>query len=259
MGSLSVLVDGVINKNRFLTNLCNELGNELLPDISSDKIVFVNIPEDKKEVIYSALSVIILDEFIKKSLLRLINKNCSYLTKKDKYEIWNLSMKNILNDKAEDEYRLFFVKDKLKEFFLDSDTVNVKGFIDFRLCELEYDIEELVEQSIQDYLLELEYAEFIRMLKFFVSVQKSKYNTVDVIYGDDVYIYGDGKDVTKECLGYFEEDFLHCETLDDFFLNSLITIAPEFINIKQKEKIINEELKKTLLGVFGNKITFITE
>lgn len=254
-----MLVDGVINKNKFLANLCNELGSELLPDISSNKAVFTDVDDDKKEVIYSALSVIILDEFVKKSLMRLINKNCSYLTKNDKYEIWSLSMKNILNDQTEDDYMLGFVKDKLKEFFLSSDTVNVKGFVDFRLHDLEYDIEELVEQSIQDYLLELEYAEFINMLRFFVSIQKCKYNNVDVVFDEDVFIYGDGKDVTEECLGYFEDDFVNCETLDDFLLNSLITIAPENIFIIQKNKTINEELKKTLLGVFGKKITFITE
>lgn len=259
MSSISLLVDGVTNKRMFFNELYNELGNELTFDISDDKIVVFNINKNKSEKLYDILAELFFKEYVKKSLIGVINKNYDYLTQNDKREVCGLAIKNILNDNIEDKSKLEFVRDKLKEFLLNSDILNVQGFINFRLNDLEYVIEDMVEESIQDYLLEIEYMEFINMLKFFVSVQKSKYNKAEVMYDDNIYIYGDGNDITEECIGYFEDDNVYCETIDDFLLNSLITIAPYKIIIIEKGKKISDDLKKTLLGVFENKIQIITK
>ncbi len=259
MRRFTLLVNGVMNKTRLVSNLCNELGGEISPASSCDEFVSFEFSDDKEDFVYNIVSANILEEFITKTLLRLINKCYDYFNKTDKYEIFKLTLKYIRNDKTDNKYRLDFVKDKLKEFLKHSDTVNVQGFVNFRLNDLEDELEEIMEEIVQDYLLEIEYAEFIRMLRFFVSVQKSKYSIVEVSFSDGIFIFGDGKDITKECIECFDEDFVHCDTIDDFLLNSLITIAPDKIIFNQNKNYINADFKKTLLGVFDKKINFVTE
>ena len=213
---------------------------------------------------YNVLAENVFTEFSKKSLIKIINKNCDYFSKADKYEIWKMSMAHLLNDKKEKNseylYRIEIVKKKLNEFLLNTDTGSVGGFVNFRLKELEYDLEEGVEECVQDYLLEREYAEFINMLRFFISINPSKHLAVEVIYDDKVLIYADGKNITGQCIRDFNREVICTEAnIDDFLLNSLISIAPQRIMIKQKNKVLNEEIKKTLLGIFGDKLKITTE
>ena len=70
----------------------------------------------------------------------------------------------------------------------------------------------------------------------------------------------DGKNITERCIDEFNSE-INClvNDKDDFLLNSLISIAPKRIIIKQKNNYLNEEFKKTLLGIFGDKLKIKTE
>lgn len=264
MRKLSVVVNGISNSKRFLNNLFMEAGSEISAKVNNDVILFYDIDDEKTEKLYNILAKNFLTEFCRKTLVKIINKNCDYFSKDDKYQVWKMSMNCILKDEAENNsdylYRINVVKSKLEEFFAHSGTVSVEGFVNFRLKELEDDLEYIAEDCVQEYLLELEYAEFVNMLKYFVSVQNPIYLAVDVIYDDNISIFGDGKNITYECLDDFNKDVVCTETnKDDFLLNSLISISPKRITIMEKNKKLNEEIKKTLLGIFGDKLKITTE
>lgn len=263
MRKLSVILNSVSNNERFLNNLIFEIGDEITAEIKDNEILFYNIDDEKSIKLYKILAKNVLSEFEKKILVKIINKNCDYFSKTDKYEIWKMAMRKLLNDEIENnpDYisRVENVKIKLENFLNHSNVVSVEGFVNFRLKDFEDELEEIVEECVQDYLLELEYAEFINMLKYYLSFQVSKHLLVEVIYGDNVKIYGDGKNITLQCIKEFNDEILSAETnIDDFILNSLISIAPKRIVLRQK-KMLQDEFKKTLLGVFGDKIKFTTE
>lgn len=262
MKEFSVFVNGG-NGKRFLNNLIMEIGTEISTEVNENEVLLYNIDDEKTDRIYTILAKNVLSEFVRKTLVKIINKNCDYFSKNDKYEVWKMSMRNVLDDEIENNkeylYRIETVKNKLEDFLSNSNMVSVEGFVNFRLKELEDDLEEVVEECVQDYLLELEYVEFINMLKFFVSVQSSKYLAVDVVYDDEILIYADRKNITRECLEDFNREVI-CTAVnpDDFLLNSLISIAPKRVVIIQKKKL-NDEIKKTLLGIFGDKLKITTE
>ena len=263
MKNLSVILNGVSNRKRFLNDLFTETGNEITADMMDNEVLFYNLDEAKSKNLLKALAKNILNEYEKKMLVKIINENCDYFSKKDKYEIWKLGMCKLLDDEAEnnDEYitRLKNVESKLDVFLSNSNVVSVEGFVNFRLKELNDDLEEIVEESVQDYLLELEYAEFINMLKYYISIQCSKCFLAEVEYGDEILIYGDGKNVTLECLNGYNDELMCSKTnIDDFVLNSLIILAPKRIVIKEKRNL-KDEFKKTLLGIFGDKLKITTE
>lgn len=264
MKKLSVIVNGISNNERFINNLFTEIGDEITTEINDNNVLFFDIEDEKATIFYKVLAKNILSEFSKKVLVRLVNKNCDYFSKADKYEVWKLSMKRLLDDELENnsEYtsRIEFVEGKLREFFLTSKSVSIEGFVNFRLKDLDAELEDVVEECVQEYLLEREYVEFINMLKYFISMQGSKYLAVEIVYGDKVLIFGDGKNITDECLKDFYNEVNCIETnVDDFILNSLISTAPKKVTVKQKHKFLNDEIKKTLLGIFGDKIKITTE
>lgn len=264
MEKLSVIVNAISSNEKFLNNLFTEIGTEITTEIKDNKVLFYNIDKEKSVKLYNVLAKNVVSEFGKKILVKIINKNCDYFTKADKYEIWKKAMHRLLDDEYKNNsdyiFRVTTVKDKLEEFLKHSETVSIDGFVNFRLRELEEDLEEVVEECVQDYLLELEYIEFLNMLKYFLSVQSSKYLAVEIIYGNDIFIFADGKNITNECLkDFYSENISGERNTDDFLLNSLISIAPKRVVVKQKEKILNEEIKKTLLGIFGDKIKITTE
>lgn len=261
MKKLSVITNGINNREIFLNNIFTEIGTEITADVKDNEILFYDI-DNIKENLYNVLAKNIVNEFEKKLLVKIINKNCDYFSKADKYEIWKKSMRKLLNDEVENNFeyadRIRNIEVKLEDFLKNSNTLSIEGFVNFRLKEFEDELEEIVEDCVQEYLLELEYAEFINMLKYYLSMQYSKYLTVEVVYGDKVYVFGDGKNITSECINNFNDGLYDITSKDDFVLNSLITLAPKRVILKQK-KLINDEFKKTLLGIFGDKIKITTE
>ena len=247
----------------FFKKIFNEIGNEINDEICEDKVVFNIVDDRRKERIYDVLAKKIFEDFSKKILIKIINTNCNYLSKPDKYEIWKIAFKYIMNDMIENNYehlcRMSIIKKRLTEFCDNSECICIDGFVNFRLRELEQNFSELVEESVQEYMIELEYIEFINMLKYFVSIQIPLFLSVEVIYGDKIKLYADGKDITYKCIKDFNKDICFSEDRDDFLLNSLISISPKKIVIRQVRQNISNELKKTLLGVFGDKLKIITE
>lgn len=262
MAEISVFVQKKDNNN-FLNNLFNDIDHEIISEVDDSKIV-LSTTDTSIEEIYNVLVKNIFEEFLQKILIKVININCSCFTKQDKYEIWKMSFKNIINDmiKNNDEHkdRILVIEKKLKEFCEYSKSICVDGFVNFRLKELEENFEEVVEDCVREYLLENEYKEFINMIKYFVSVQSPLFLSVEVLYGDNIVILADGKNITKRCVDEFNCEFDYVlNDKDDFLLNSLISIAPKRIVIIQKNSCLNDEFKKTLLGIFGDKLKIKTE
>ena len=262
MAEISVFVQNK-NNNNFINNLFNDINHEIISSADDYKVV-LNASDESIDEIYDVLVRNIFEEFSKKILIKVININCSCFTKEDKYEIWKKSFENIITDMMVNSYehknRIHLIEKKLKEFCENSNSFCVDGFVNFRLKELEEDFEDVVEECIREYLLENEYNEFINMIKYFVSVQSPLFLSVEVFYGDNIVVIGDGKNITERCINEFKSEFDNVlNDRDDFLLNSLISIAPKRIVIIQKNNYLNEEFKKTLLGIFGDKLKIKTE
>ncbi len=106
----------------------------------------------------------------------------------------------------------------------------LEGFVNFRLKEYIKDLEEIVDKAVDDFLMEREYREFIRLLRYFVDIQEPKFNTIHVIAGyDDKYILlnEEKREITNECIQEFMNDISNEEiNYDDLLVSSLITMAP---------------------------------
>jgi len=149
--------------------------------------------------------------------------------------------------------------DKIKDCIEENKKININGFITFRMRELREDIEDIIDKVVEKYMVEKEYKEFIRLLKYFVDIQESKIEEINLIVqpqGGYIVTDGDNDDI----FSLFLKDLSECKlgvdsNVEDIIISGLITNAPNHIIIHKKEEATNKEFIDTILSVFGNRVT----
>lgn len=213
----------------------------------------------------NVLADYIINQYEIKLLSRIININYCYFSVGERKEILKIAIKNLndienknlLNSLYSIRRKNIIIK-KLMEYFETNSDINIDGFVTFRLQDYLKDLECIIEKAVDDYLMEREYKEFIRLLKYFVEVQEPKLEEVHIIVSpESKYFMYDEKhnEITNSCI----EDFM-CEVTegemnyDDLLVSSLITLAPQNVIIHGIEKMKNKELLDTIKNVFSGKV-----
>lgn len=212
----------------------------------------------------NALADHVIQQYEEKLLVRIINSNYGYFSSAEKKEILRISLKTIRNEDKVFFNTLFQIRrrnmivKKLMEYFEGSSDIILDGFVNFRLKEYIKELEEVIDNAVDDFLIEREYKEFIRLLRYFVEIQDSKFNFVHVIMqNDNKYILLDEKkkEITNECLQEFLTELPDTEiNHDDLLVSSLITLAPKSIIIHNWERFKNQKLLDTIKNVFTGKV-----
>ena len=70
---------------------------------------------------------------------------------------------------------------KLLEYLQENNVIILDGFLDFRLKKYIGRLENAVDNAIDEYLMEKEYNEFIKLLQYFVNLQESKRNLINLV------------------------------------------------------------------------------
>ena len=197
---------------------------------------------------------VIIEHYREKEMLHYMNENYFFLKHDEILEI-DLAINKILKGEQKicsdkDFYCLNKVNDiieNIKEFILENDYINIEGFITFRMKPLLKDIECIIDKVVEDYMIEKEYNEFIKLLKYFVDIQDCKLEEVNII----VQRNGSYEDFLNEITDIAEEGIINIE---DIIISGLITNAPKKIKIYNEEYCINKEFIQTIKSVFGERV-----
>lgn len=212
----------------------------------------------------NALADYIIRQYEEKLIGRIINTNYCYFNSVEKKEILSIAQriirnedKNFLNNIFQMRRRNVIVR-KLLDYFEGSNSIILDGFVNFRLKEYMKDLEEIVDKAVDDFLMEREYNEFIRLLRYFVDIQEPKFDVIHVIVGfDNKYVLLDEtrREITNECIQEFVNEISEGEiNFDDLLVSSLITLAPRKIVIHSTGQFRNKELLETIKNVFSGKV-----
>ncbi|WP_242861663.1 putative sporulation protein YtxC [Candidatus Arthromitus sp. SFB-turkey] len=148
---------------------------------------------------------------------------------------------------------------KIQNCIEENNEININGFIRFRMRELFEDIETIVDRVVEKHMVEKEYNEFIKLLKYFVEIQESKIQEVNIVINkrgsytifdennNDIY------DLFLDDLNDFNTSMMNVNK-DDLLISGLITNSPEKIIIHGVENSLNIEIIETIKQVFEDKV-----
>lgn len=212
----------------------------------------------------NALADYIMKNYEEKFIKKIIDTNYFYFNQferkgilKEAFKVIKNEDKTFLNTLLQIRRRNIIVK-KLMDYFDNSNTIILDGFINFRLKEYIKDLEEIVQKAVDNFLMEKEYREFINLLKYFVEIQEPKFYNVHVIVGENgSYTLLDEKmrEITNECVKEYINEISEEEiNYDDLLVSSLITLAPRKVTIHSARYFKNKELLETIKNVFYNNV-----
>ena len=249
------LVESIEGKTHIIKIICEEnCYNEKIKEI-------INM------YVSNILYRIVIENYRKKEMFEFLTDNYFFLKQNEILEIENEIMKVLkcedLNDKEGSVYclnRINSIINKIQECISENQEINVDGFLTFRMRKLRKEIEEVIEKVIEMYMVEKEYNEFVKLLKYFVNIQECKIEEVNIIINEDnKYKVEDkeGRDLYKDFLKELTGDEKDLEVnIEDILISGLITSSPENIVIHGKENCNNKEFLETIENVIGNKVRY---
>lgn len=190
-------------------------------------------------------------------LYKITEHEFPYMPHSEQMEIYNTALKNA---RAEDDNilntmhynrRRALIEESALDYLKDNSYIIINGFINFRLDEYKNELRKLCHSAAEEVSALREYDEFLNMLRFFVSVQSPKENTVHLIRKNGALrVFNKWhKDVTDFYASEFAfspEEFTH----EDIVLSALITISPRRIIIHDEKE--NDNIYKTIESVFAD-------
>ncbi|HZK34761.1 MAG TPA: putative sporulation protein YtxC, partial [Bacillota bacterium] len=148
---------------------------------------------------------------------------------------------------------------RIKDHLASNNELVLEGFIRFRMKDFICELEDAVDRAVDDLLIEKEYTEFIKLLRYFVEIQEPKVEEVHVLMREDKKytlldsnLYIINNDILEDLAKEISDKEI---SYDDLLISSLITIAPRKITIHQFDKFQNAELLNTINNVFDGRVT----
>lgn len=150
--------------------------------------------------------------------------------------------------------------DKITRCIEENNEINISGFLTFRTKELNGDLEAIVDKVVEGYMVEKEYNEFINLLQYFVEVQESKVEEVNILIDNngDYYLRDEeGNDLVGNMIMELPEvNFDTKENQEELIISTMITSAPKKVIIHCVDNCKNKELIGTISKVFVDKVYY---
>ena len=214
---------------------------------SSDEIAFY-------DSLAKLIQDIIVNLYLKDVIKDRVIKICEEYTVKEKEEISKFTHEILKDNNYYMNERAMIEKD-IVNYLIENNSILIDGYMRFRLREYLYLVDISIEKAIFELESEKEYTEFLGMLQYFVNIQESKLELVNVIIKDNDYFLLDIDDniLEKGLLDDVDELYYDEVSKADLLVSSLIVISPRELVIhveKNKEK----ELISIITEVFGDRV-----
>lgn len=187
-----------------------------------------------------------------------------------KYDEVDDVKREVINVLLKSEYKIldkFFtdkkniILQKIKSCVEENNVINIDGFVRFRMKYLFNEIEMIVDRVVEKHMVEKEYNEFIKLLKYFVDVQESKIDEINIIIdklGSYVILDKNNNnicDLFLDDLNDIDDPVVNINK-DDLLISGLITNSPQKIILHGAENSLNMEIIETIKQVFENRVNF---
>ena len=217
-------------------------------------------PGEFKNLLANIIADIIIEDWAQILIKRIIRDHYYYFNEEEKKNIREKAFELLRNDAFSYKplIRRNNIVHRVIEYLERNQEIVLEGFINFRLKDYIMEIEDIVDAAVDDFLLEKEYLEFIRLLRYFVEIQEPKINEVHILLEkNNVFKLVDrnGKAIESEYLDGFAVELMNNSiNYEDLLISALITLAPRLVVIHLTNPDEPRDTIKTIENVFGKRV-----
>lgn len=212
-----------------------------------------------KKYVSRILADLIVFKDEKNIVRKLVDSNYCYFSEEERLTIYNNTLK-ILNDTCNEfnfVMRRDFVQNKISDYLDNHHELVLEGFINFRLKEYREKLAQMVDRTVDDFMMDIEYKEFIRVLKYFVDIQEPLIEQVHVVIGEDNsfrILDNDNEPINHQYLENFIFQSPDEINYEDLVISSLIAIAPYSVMLHGANNQNAKNIVATIQSVFEGRV-----
>lgn len=236
-----------------------DIGKPGFKEYSSDELSLLF-----RHYVSNAVAEVIIDYWEQILIQKLLKDHYPYFNDQEKETLLQKAM-HFLNqgDGAPANYLVYQVDrksrilHKILDYLHSHDELIVDGFVNFRLKEYLTELREAVDFAVDEYMMEKEYNEFVRLLQYFVEIQEPRMAEIHVVLrANGIFQLYDGKGslVKSDYLEGFVIDADNEINYEDLLISALITIAPQRVILHFHECNMYLESMVTIKNVFGERV-----
>ena len=220
------------------------------------------------ELFYTKLATIfsylVIDYFENKIIKNILFSNYFYFENYELTKILNLCEENICDDSEFSfQNRQILLFEDFFNYISSHKSIVLTGFINFRLNNYRNLLNELIDFSVNEFIIEKEYLEFVSLLKLYVNTQPSLTPIIHVISSDfGIIILDKDLNVIEIDKNIFNAKYLSDISFseNDFVLNTILNLLPQKIFLHLPKTDINQfEFINTLKLVFETRIVICND
>ncbi len=231
-----------------LNSIENYLDNTELPEIyySQKKFkhfnnIIIHYKGHNEKLFYKVFSNIlskyIINFYEKHFIKQQLAFDFFYFSIQDKRRIQDSAIET-MNIESNVVKKMNILRDCIIEYFSKTSSCNLDGFINFRLYDYKNFINLILENVINDYIIQKEYAEYVNLLQEYINMQTPQTESIHLIYSNDTKILLDD---SKNIIANTSSPQIYLSDIsfssNDFILNSLLNLLPKkiFIHLGTEE------------------------
>lgn len=209
------------------------------------------------EIFSNVLSSTIIEFYEKDIIKHIINTNYFYFTDIEQRKIFDITCDYLYNGELPESYiRKDSIIISCAEYFSNNKSAILDGFVNFRLNDYFKILDYIVDMSVNKFVIDREYTEFIDLLKCYINSKDYGAGIVHLIYQNQESVLLDefkkNIDLSDSIL---DSKYLSDITFssNDYTLNALISLLPEKIYVHLIDDL-QDEFINTLKLVFDNRL-----
>lgn len=210
----------------------------------------------------------IVEEVEQKLIINMISQEFFYQEEQDIHSIshychqlLSLNDETWLPDKKKIAERKRKIYAKAYAYLLEDRLFDVRGFLRFRLHDYLQELKEVLEHAIDEYILDKEYKEFIRLIRYFIFSQKAKCPLLHLLHIEEnqFLLFNEHKniisltDIEKQLQTWSGQKIMLHEGM---IISSLTSMLPKKIVVHTLEPNLN--VLHTLKQIFLERLILCT-
>jgi len=153
------------------------------------------------------------------------------------------------------------IESRIKEYLLsEGQHLNLEGFINFRLQDFQEELKKAVEVAVESYLMEKEYRELVRMLRYLLELEDPKIDLIHLLVDKRGQIWVADQQFKKidpyEWEDFSMEDLEGYFDFEDLLISMLVSIAPRQVLVHQNVLPRYPRLVETIKRIFDQRAVF---